>query len=75
MSRSTAAVNHFLKCIAGNEDAEAKVQSLQNDDCGRKVFIVFVEAYEGTGINSKAVTQADKIISELHYTGEKKPCM
>ena len=37
--------------------------------------MTLMEAYEGTGINSKAITLADKIINELQYTGEKKPYM
>ena len=59
---------YIVKYITGNEDAEAKVQSLQDDNCGRAAFMSLMEVYEGTGINSKAITLADKIINELQYT-------
>lgn len=64
---------YIIKYIAGNDDAEAKVQSISDDKCRRKVFKALEDIYKGTGINAKDIRKADRTIKEMHYTGEKKP--
>ena len=64
-----------MKYISGNENAEAKVQSIHCVDDGRKVFNGVKELFEGSGINSIDIAMADIIICTLNYMGEKKPLM
>ena len=65
----------ITKHIAGNTEAEANIQRHEQVWNGRLDIQALREHYEGVGANSIDIRKADKILQELHYTGEKKPHM
>ena len=66
---------YLMQYITGNSDAEAKVQSLQDETDGRKAFKALEALYKGSGMNAVDIAKADIVIESLVYTGEKKPHM
>ena len=66
---------YIMKYIAGNSNAEAAIQALQDTRCGRAAFLALSELYEGVGVNAIDITKADSILSNLFYHGEKQPHM
>ena len=75
--REDADTVHTLitKHIAGNTEAKAKIQRHEQVWNGRLDIRALRAHYEGVGANSLDIRKADKILQELHYTGEKKPHM
>jgi ribosomal protein L4 len=73
----TVQVHTFLvNFVAGNDTAEAKIQGLDKPNNGREAFRrLRVEHYEGVGIHAVDVRNADKVIKNLFYAGEKRPHM
>ena len=65
----------IVNLIAGNEDAEARIQAFDNESDGRKDYIAMKEHYEGIGIHAVDITKAERIIEKDFYGGEKKPHM
>ena len=59
--------------IAGNETAEAKIQSYVAASNGRLTFKALEAHYEGVGLQSIDIIRADEVIDSLFYAGEKKP--
>ena len=66
---------YLMKYIAGNENAEATVQALQDKRCGRVAFKALMDHYEGVGVYGTDIIRAERILYTLHYNGEKKPYM
>ena len=72
----TAQVHTFLlNFVSGNDTAEAKIQGLQRPHDGREAYRRLVEHYEGVGIHAVDIREADEIIKNLFYAGEKPPHM
>ena len=65
----------LVKFIAGNETAEAKIQPHVTTTNGRLAFKALKDHYEGVGVHSIDIMQADEVLDSLFYTGEKKPHM
>ena len=61
--------------VAGNDTAEAKIQGLQRVNDGREAYKRLVEHYEGVGIHAIDIREADEVIKNLFYAGEKPPHM
>ena len=66
---------YIAKFIKGNSTAESEVISHGQANNGRADMDALVSHYEGTGINATIVSEAEKEIDTLHYTGEKRPYM
>ena len=66
---------YIVNFTAGNVTAETKILPNANDKNGRIDFINLVNHYEGVGVNSINIVQADITLSTLYYSGEKKPHM
>jgi hypothetical protein len=72
----TVQVHTFLvNFVSGNDTAEAKMQGLQRPNDGRDAFKRLVEHYEGVGIHAIDIREADEVIKNLFYAGEKPPHM
>ena len=73
----TVQVHTFLvNFVAGNDTAEAKIQGLAKPNDGREAFRRLVEHYEeGVGIHAVDIREADEVIKNLFYAGEKPPHM
>ena len=72
----TVQVHTFLlNFVSGNDTAEAKIQGLQRPNDGREAFKRLVEHYEGVGIHAVDIREADEVIKNLFYAGEKPPHM
>ena len=72
----TVQVHTFLvNFVAGNDTAEAKIQGLQRVNDGREAYKRLVEHYEGVGIHAIDIREADEVIKNLFYAGEKPPHM
>ena len=56
--------------IAGNDTAEAKIQSNEHLKNGRMDFRSLCDHYEGVGILAIDITKAEATLRNLHYTGE-----
>ena len=63
----------LVNFIAGNETAEAKIQSHVASTDGREAFKALVDHYEGVGLHSVDILKADEVIDFLFYSGEKAP--
>ena len=61
--------------IAGNEEAESKVITLQGTGNGRGCYIALKEHYQGVGVLAMDVTTAESTLNSLFYNGEKRPYM
>ena len=72
----TMQVHTFLaNFVSGNDTAEAKIQGLVSLNDGREAFKRLVEHYEGVGIHAIDIREADEVIKNLFYAGEKPPHM
>ena len=72
----TMQVHTFLaNFVSGNDTAEAKIQGLTRPNDGREAFKRLVEHYEGVGIHAIDIREADEVIKNLFYAGEKPPHM
>ncbi|KAI2503573.1 hypothetical protein MHU86_10860 [Fragilaria crotonensis] len=72
----TVQVHTFLvNFVSGNDTAEAKIQGLQRPNDGREAFKRLVEHYEGVGIHAIDIREANEVIKNLFYAGEKPPHM
>ena len=66
---------YIAKFIKGNSTAESIIISHGHTNNGREDMNALISHYEGTGINATIVSEAEKDIESLHYTGEKRPYM
>jgi hypothetical protein len=72
----TVQVHTFLvNSVAGNDTAEAKIQDLQRVNVGQEAFNCLVEHNEGVSITAIDIREADDVIKNLFYAGEKPPHM
>jgi hypothetical protein len=70
----TAQVHRFLvNFVAGNDTAEAKIQGLRRANDGREAYKRHVEHYEGVGKHAIDIREADEVVMNLFYAGEKPP--
>jgi hypothetical protein len=68
----TVQVHTFLlNFVSRNDTAETKIQGLTRPNDGRDAFKRRVEHYEGVGIHAIDIREADKVIKNLFYAGEK----
>jgi hypothetical protein len=67
-------VHTFLvNLVSGNDMAEAKIQGLQRPNDGRDAFEKrLVAHHEGVGMDAIDIREADKVIKNLFYAGEKR---
>ena len=72
-SDASVAHTYIVKFIFGNPTAEVKLLPHTAERNGRLDFKSLVKHYEGVGIHTKSVTEADKTIDTLFYNGERKP--
>ena len=75
--RIDAAEVHTLlvKFITGNETAEMRIKAHETDRNGRTDWMALKEHYEGVGIHAFDIIEAEAIITDLFYSGEKFPHM
>jgi hypothetical protein len=72
----TVQVHTFLvNFVSGNDTAEAKIQGLQRPNDGREAFKRLIKHYEGVGIHAIDIREADEVLKNLFYAGEKPPHM
>ena len=70
----TVQVHTFLvDFVVGNDTAKAKIQGLRRPNDGREAYRRLVEHYEGVGIHAIDIREADEVIKNLFYAGEKPP--
>ena len=74
---NTVQVHNFLvNFVSGNDTAEAKIQGLHHPNDGREAFKRLVDHYEGVGIQHAIdIRDADEVLKNLYYAGEKPPHM
>ena len=65
----------LVKFIMGNETAEMKIKEHELLRNGRTDWTALKEHYEGVGVYAFDVTEADAILADLFYSGEKFPHM
>lgn len=61
--------------LVGNTEAETKIQTLDNPRSGREVYRILNETYAGQGIFALDLAEAEKLLDDLYYNGEKRPYM
>ena len=66
---------YIVNFVAGNETAESKIMAFVDQANGRLDLKALQDHYEGVGINAIAIKEADDVIENLNYTGERKPTM
>ena len=66
---------YIVSFIAGNDEAESAIKVLENERNGRKDWIALKEHYQGIGVFTTDVVQAEEDIALLYYQGEKRPTM
>ena len=66
---------YIVKFTSGNAMAEAKMIAHASENNGRLDFIALQSHYEGVGVKAINIVQADKVLTDLFYSGEKKPRM
>ena len=66
---------YIVNFISTNNVAEAKILGIAEQRNGREDYIRLRDHYEGVGIYAIAIKEADKVIENLIYNGEKKPQM
>jgi hypothetical protein len=72
----SAQVYTFLASfVVGNPQAETKIQAINDTSNGREAFMSLLHHYEGVGVYAVDIAQAEKVISSLFYSGEKRPHM
>ena len=65
----------IVKFITGNDTAEMKIKAHESKRDGRIDWIALKEHYEGVGIHAFDIHEAEAIIQDLYYSGEKYPHM
>ena len=66
---------YIVSFITENPAAENKILPFAAEADGRVDFIALRDHYEGVGANAKAIVKAENDISNMFYSGEKKPHM
>ena len=66
---------YIVKFTSGNPLAEAKLVLHAQDNNGRLVFIALNNHYKGVGFHAMNIVQADKVLQDLFYAGEKNSHM
>ena len=66
---------YIVKFTSGNPVEEEKLIPHANMNNGRLDFMALRNHYEGIGVHAINIVQADKILQDLFYGGEKKPHM
>lgn len=66
---------YIVNFVAGNPTTESKLMPHTEERNGRVDFISLKEHYKGIGMNAINIIAADKIMANLHYSGEKGPHM
>ena len=66
---------YIMNFIQGNANAEAKILGVLDQRDGRGAYQRLKDHYEGVRINAIAIMEAESVIQNLTYTGEKKPHM
>ena len=75
-TRDAAEVHTLIvKFITGNETAEMKIKVHESLRNGRMDWIALKEHYEGIGIHAFDIIEAESILNDLFYSGEKFPHM
>ena len=64
---------YLVNYMSGNATAEVKMLPRVDSNDGRKDFKSIKDHYEGVGVNTVSVLEAEETIRSLHYSGEKKP--
>ena len=67
--------SYIIGFITENPAAENKILPFATRSDGRVDFIALKEHYEGVGANAKAIVKAEDDITNMFYSGEKKPHM
>ena len=65
----------IVKFITGNDTAEMKIKAHEAKRDGRIDWFALKEHYEGVGIHAFDIHEAEAIIQDLYYSGEKYPHM
>ena len=65
----------FKGLLVSNLTANAKIQSIVDQNDGRLMFTTLSEHYVGSGLFANDITRANSIIETIFYTGEKPPHM
>ena len=72
----TAEVHTLLvKFITGNETAEMRIKAHDAERNVRINWMALKEHYEGVGIHAFDIIEAEAILTDLFYSGEKFPHM
>ena len=66
---------YIFRFTSGNTVAEAKMFAHASENNGRLCFMSLKDNYEGVGVHAVNAVQADKVLNDLFYSGEKKPHM
>ena len=61
--------------VVGNTEAETKIQTLATPSDGRGIYRTLKEHYAGQGVYAIDLRDAEGLIENLYYTGEKRPHM
>lgn len=61
--------------MVSNLTANAKIQSIVDQNNGRLMYTTLSDHYVGTGLFANDITRANTIIETIFYTGEKPPHM
>jgi hypothetical protein len=65
----------LVNFVSGNDTAEAKIQGLQRPNDGREAIKRLIEHSEAVGIHAIDIREADEVLKNLFYAGEKPPHM
>ena len=73
-ARDAAEVHTLIvRFITGNETAEMKIKVHESLRNGRTDWMALKEHYEGIGIHAFDIIEAEAILRDLFYSGEKFP--
>ena len=64
---------YLVNYMSDNTIAEVKMLPHVDSNDGKKVFKSIKDHYEGVGVNTVSMLEAEETIRSLHYSGEKKP--
>ena len=64
---------YIVSFITENTTAENKIMPYLLENNGRRDYQALKDHYEGVGANATMITQAEKDIETLFYSGEKRP--
>ena len=63
----------LVNFVSGKDTAEAKIQGLQHQSDGCKVFKRLIEYHESIDIHAINIQEADEVLKNLFYAGENPP--